>query len=56
MIRTARILLAGLLHVLAAKVDARETTIVEMTIQEMDPYYDAMQQRIADLDAQARIN
>lgn len=56
MIRTARIILAGLLHVLAAKIDVHETYFVDMDIDELDGYYDAMQARIYELDQHARMN
>jgi hypothetical protein len=53
MIRTARILLAGLLHVIAAKVDARESYIVEV---DMDYINHELGRQVAELDAQARMN
>jgi hypothetical protein len=37
MIRTARILLAGLLHVLAAHIDVHDTYIVECWTTPMEP-------------------
>jgi hypothetical protein len=59
MIRTARILLAGLLHVLAAHVDVQDTYIIVRLDDEpdaWDPYYDQTQARIHELDQQARMN
>lgn len=56
MIRTIRILTAGLLHVLASKIDAHDTVMVDMTTGELDAYYDAMHARLAEIDRIARSN
>jgi hypothetical protein len=61
MIRTARILLAGLLHVLAAHIDMHDTYIVvrlddepdTLTVENTMLHHDAI---VRAIDAQARMN